>query len=387
LNFGRGRYTLLERFVATDQMLFSREISWSARSAARILAVGGVLLAGGVLAGPARADTKIFSAVGTESIFVVPAGVHDLSIVAIGGSGGDAQDGKGGAGAKVSGHLGVTPGQTLYVEVGENGKDIGEGGGAAYNGGAAGGGGGGGASDIRIAPAALGLSPDPRLLVAGAGGGAGASGPSEPGGSGGAAETAGENTIYTGGGPGTQEKGGEAFQGCGGSFGGKGVLGSGGAGGNPGPIGPGGGGGGGFYGGGGGAGSCEIASAGGGGGSSRVPPLGSSVLASPTASPLVEITWEPPPPGPAVGNTVLGSHPKKTIKTTKKKVKVKFSFSSNVAGATFKCKLDKGSFSVCTSPKSYKVKLGSHTFSVKAVTAGGTDPTPAKFSFKVKKKK
>jgi hypothetical protein len=81
-------------------MLFSRETSRSTRSVACILAVGGVILAGGALAGSAQADTKIFGVVATENIFVVPAGVHELSIVAIGGSGGDAQDGKGGAGAK-----------------------------------------------------------------------------------------------------------------------------------------------------------------------------------------------------------------------------------------------------------------------------------------------
>jgi hypothetical protein len=90
-----------------------------------------------------------------------------------------------------------------------------------------------------------------------------------------------------------------------------------------------------------------------------------------------------PPPPP---NTTLGSHPKKTIKTAKQKVKVKFAFSSSAAGASFKCKLDKGAFSPCTSPKTYKVKRGKHTFSVEAVSAGVTDPTPATFAFKVKKK-
>ena len=85
-------------------------------------------------------------------------------------------------------------------------------------------------------------------------------------------------------------------------------------------------------------------------------------------------------------DTILGSHPKKTVKTKKKKAKVKFSFSSDVAGATFQCKLDKGAFAPCTSPKTYKVKPGRHTFSVEAVAPGGTDATPATFSFKVKKK-
>jgi hypothetical protein len=91
----------------------------------------------------------------------------------------------------------------------------------------------------------------------------------------------------------------------------------------------------------------------------------------------------PPPPGPTEPNTILGSHPAKKIKTTKKKVKVKFSFSSDLAGATFKCKLDKAAFAPCTSPKSYKVKAGKHKFSVEATKSGLTDPTPATFKFKV----
>ncbi len=84
--------------------------------------------------------------------------------------------------------------------------------------------------------------------------------------------------------------------------------------------------------------------------------------------------------------TILSAHPKKTVKTKKKKAKVKFGFSSDVPGATFQCKLDKGAFAPCTSPKTYKVKKGKHTFSVEAVDPAGTDATPATFSFKVKKK-
>ncbi len=99
-----------------------------------------------------------------------------------------------------------------------------------------------------------------------------------------------------------------------------------------------------------------------------------------SASKSVSYRVVPPP------NTVLGIHPKKVIKTDKKKVKVKFGFSSSTAGATFKCKLDKGAFAPCTSPKTYKVKLGKHKFTVKAVSAGAADPTPASFPFKVKKK-
>jgi hypothetical protein len=112
---------------------------------------------------------------------------------------------------------------------------------------------------------------------------------------------------------------------------------------------------------------------------------------------VVEKKEEPTPPGPtppgpsgpaplaAVPDTTLGSHPKKTVKTSKSKAKVKFSFSSDVAGATFQCKLDKGAFTPCTSPKTYKAKPGRHTFTVEALAPAGTDATPATFSFKVKK--
>jgi hypothetical protein len=56
--------------------------------------------------------------------------------------------------------------------------------------------------------------------------------------------------------------------------------------------------------------------------------------------------------------------------------------------AGFECKLDGGSFQPCTSPKSVKVKKGTHTFQVRAIDdAGNVDPTPATGSWKVKKKK
>ncbi len=90
------------------------------------------------------------------------------------------------------------------------------------------------------------------------------------------------------------------------------------------------------------------------------------------------------PPRP---NTVLGSHPPARIRTKKAKAKVKFTFSSTVAKAAFECRLDKGQFLPCSSPKTYKVKAGKHKFSVQAVGKGGTDPTPATFSFKVIRKR
>jgi Glycine rich protein len=535
---------------------------------ATALAALAALLTLAWAAAPAQASTQTFTYTGAEQTFKVPGGVTSIGVVAIGGAGGDATDSVGGAAAEVTGNITVTPGATLYVEVGGLGEDIGEGGAGGFNGGGNGGGGGGGASDVRTAPGSTSLSvEDTRLIVAAGGGGGGGSGPSGTGANGGAAGEAGSNSeIYAGGGAGTSGSGGAGAEGCLANMAGNGTLGEGGAGGNAGVLsGPGGGGGGGFYGGGGGAGSCELGSSGGGGGSSLVPPLGLQLLASSSAAPKIELTYTlvpptieigspangttyqqgevvkaaysctppegtaveacegpvangaaidtstlgphafkveaedkdtaaanqevtytvvaPPsisitspangttytqgqavtaiyscapaggtgvktctgpvanggaldtsvlgshsfevkaedldggkatqsvsytvapvacplggaaqsnnlcPPGPphspALPNTTLGSHPKKTIRTDKQKVKVKFTFSSSATGATFKCKLDKGAFAPCTSPKTYKVKLGKHAFLVEAVNAAGADPTPASFSFKVVKK-
>jgi hypothetical protein len=416
---------------------------------------------------PALATTEVFEYTGNEQTFVVPNGVHNLQVRLVGGSGG-AGNGLGGSAAEILGGLSVTPGETLYVEVGGNGEDSGEGGVGGFNGGASGGsgaGGGGGASDIRLAPRAQGLFFDTRLIVA-AGGGGGAGGGENAGGAGGDAEESGGTSEggNEGGGPGTASAGGGGGFGC--SLAGTGgELGFGGAGGAGFSTNSGGGGGGGYYGGGGGGGGC---SAGGGGGSSLLSGSGLTLIAlsepkieiSYTPPPVINISTpangatyqlnqsvaanysctaqgmasvvqcagpvakgapidtgtlgqhsftvnaednaggtnsqtvsysvvspppssNPPPSGKSTPNTVLGSHPPKKIKTKKKKVKVKFTFSASTAGATFKCKLDKGAFSSCASPKTYKVKAGKHKFSVEALSNGMADSTPSTFSFKV----
>ncbi len=59
-----------------------------------------------------------------------------------------------------------------------------------------------------------------------------------------------------------------------------------------------------------------------------------------------------------------------------------FAFSCTTPPCTFKCKLDKGDWKACTSPKSYaKLSSGSHAFRVKAIDSlAAVDDTPAVWS-------
>ena len=185
----------------------------------------------------------------------------------------------------------MTPGETLYVEVG----------GIGSNGGALGGGGagaGGGASDVRTLAASDRLAPtDTRLLVAGGGGGGGDGFPGDVGGVAGSAPTEGTPSPR-GGGPGGSTSGGTAGTSdaqC--SAAAAGGLGVGGSGGGTACHG-GGGGGGGYYGGGGGGGADALVGAGGGAGSSFVEPTASdsSIGIASQQNGEVTLTYQVGPP-------------------------------------------------------------------------------------------
>jgi len=216
--------------------------------------------------GTAAAETRVFNASTGEQTFPVPAGVTSVQVTATGqsGRGGLRPNGRG---AIVTGTLTVTPGSTLFVEVG------------AFNGGGAPN--GGGASDVRTIPVSAGASSlASRLLIAAGGGGPGTFPPATPGldadsptttpsCSGGGASENGGGTAGTGGGStGTAGRGGNGASSAGGGGGG---LWGGGGGGAPG----------GSY--------C-----GGGGGFSKVPPGGSKALAALDTPPSLAITFTPP---------------------------------------------------------------------------------------------
>jgi hypothetical protein len=292
----------------------------------RRLAIMALTCALAVAATPAAASAEpacgtgahTFSYLGEQQCYLVPAGVHELHVTAIGGRGGEEAKHEGieGLGAVISGEMPVIPGEVLYVEVGGNGRLGGAGG---FGGGGAGGaesGGGGGASDIRTCSAGgcpLNMT-DTRLIVAGGGGGAGlGKGPGGDGGAGGLveggstgqAESGAEGAGGRGGGGGGLESGGE-----GGEFG-AGVE-SAGVNGSPGTLGlggasagnAGGGGGGYFGGGGGGSGATTGGNGGGGAGSSHAAQYITDVTvatASAGVEPTVAIEPSAYPSGPEGG--------------------------------------------------------------------------------------
>ncbi|MDG6110239.1 fibronectin type III domain-containing protein [Dactylosporangium aurantiacum] len=293
-----------------------------------------------------------FTTVGADT-YVVPAGVTQIDVVVVGGRGGNVSPATGGLGAKVSGRLAVTPGETLDVFVGGDGVQ------AYYTGtqtgshtlpgtaGGAGGGGAGGSGRMIVAgiysyfSAGAGGGGASRISRSGtdlvvAGGGGGASGSSGPNGAitngsnGGAAGTGsgdgqdgaaasnGSTTAVAGAGGVSGGNGGAAPGGA--TAGGSGSAGTGGAGGDAAHTNTqatpnysasstgGGGGGGGVVGGSGGNGGATsingsgtaAATGGGGGAGSSLVPAGGTIEA-PSVSRRVEITPVVTPPSGQAG--------------------------------------------------------------------------------------
>jgi YVTN family beta-propeller protein len=77
--------------------------------------------------------------------------------------------------------------------------------------------------------------------------------------------------------------------------------------------------------------------------------------------------------------TGFSKHPKK--KTTSQKAK--FKFKADEPGARFQCKLDRRKFKKCGKKFKATVEPGTHRLQVRAIGAGGADPTPAKFKWSV----
>ena len=95
--------------------------------------------------------------------------------------------------------------------------------------------------------------------------------------------------------------------------------------------------------------------------------------------------------GPGGGGAVDRSPPQTRIvkgpKARSASHTARFRFTSDEAGSSFQCKLDRKPFAPCGSPKRYGgLKAGGHVFQVRAVdSAGNVDPSPARRKFTVRR--
>ena len=78
--------------------------------------------------------------------------------------------------------------------------------------------------------------------------------------------------------------------------------------------------------------------------------------------------------------------PAKRLKTDKRRVRVRFQFSSPVAGGSFKCRLDKAEFKRCRSGRMLRVRRGTHNFRVQAFADRGRPGPIKKVKFRVVRK-
>jgi Ca2+-binding RTX toxin-like protein len=92
-------------------------------------------------------------------------------------------------------------------------------------------------------------------------------------------------------------------------------------------------------------------------------------------------------PNPTPPRTRILSRPAKLVRVRKLPARLVFRFKASEHGATFRCKLDRGRFKPCHSPRAYAVGAGPHVFMVVAIDrAGNADPTPALFRFLVRRR-
>jgi len=110
---------------------------------------------------------------------------------------------------------------------------------------------------------------------------------------------------------------------------------------------------------------------------------------------------DPTPPPPALTSTVakkprpdvkaprtqIVAHPAALVWTKQGTRQVGFRFTASEARVHFRCRVDRGRFLPCHSPRRYRVRTGPHTFRVYAIDAAGNrDRSPARFSFRVRRR-
>jgi Ca2+-binding RTX toxin-like protein len=110
------------------------------------------------------------------------------------------------------------------------------------------------------------------------------------------------------------------------------------------------------------------------------------VVGASSGSPQPHIP-SPPPRDRSAPATRIQHGPARLLFTTARRRRVVFAFSAGEPGATFGCRLDRGPFRPCRSPRAYLVLPGPHTFRVYAIDAtGNRDRTPASFTFRIRRR-
>jgi Ca2+-binding RTX toxin-like protein len=123
------------------------------------------------------------------------------------------------------------------------------------------------------------------------------------------------------------------------------------------------------------------------------PPGPETTGGTPPAAPGPSPT--PPPPQGKDGSrgdttpprTRLLNRPAPVLFAAGPRRRASFAFTSNEAGARFRCKLDRAPFRPCRSPRVYRLAPGRHVFRVYAIDrAGNRDPSPALVMLRIRRR-
>jgi len=104
------------------------------------------------------------------------------------------------------------------------------------------------------------------------------------------------------------------------------------------------------------------------------------------AAPAGGPTSSPGAPAAPLPNTTIKFKRKRLVTTTGKPAKVTIRFTSTVAGATFRCRVDAKALKPCPAAFTTHLRPGKHRITAVAVTAAGADPTPATVKLTVVRK-